>query len=82
MEQEDCLDDEIINILSKECIQMDLGDSSAILDIIKTKNCWMRMRGGSKLRNFIDPSLSSLNTMGVLVISGSGPAITKVTCSL
>lgn len=36
------------------------------------------MRGGSKLRNFINPCTNSLETCGFVIISGSGTAVTKV----
>ena len=38
----------------------------------------MQMRGGSKLRNFINPCLKSIINNGFVIISGSGPAVGKV----
>ena len=49
-----------------------------IYEILKSKMCWMQMRGGSKLRNFINPCLKSIITNGFVIISGSGPAVGKV----
>ena len=49
-----------------------------IYEILKSKMCWMQMRGGSKLRNFINPCLKSIINNGFVIISGSGPAVGKV----
>ena len=53
-------------------------NNGEIYDELQTKVCWMQMRGGSKLRNFINPCTNSIKTNGFVIISGSGPAVTKV----
>ena len=61
------------NILSNE-----MTNENEAYEILRESNCWMQMRGGSKLRNFIPPCINSLNTSDLVIISGSGPAVTKV----
>lgn len=55
-----------------------MTDVDEAYKILRGANCWMQMRGGSKLKNFITPSINSLNSSDFVIISGSGPAVTKV----
>ena len=39
---------------------------------------WIRVKPGSKIKNLVGPAASALNEQGIVLISGSGPAVTKV----
>lgn len=80
VEREEILHEDIISNLPPILASLIESDNNAntIYDRLREKMCWMQMRGGSKLRNFINPCINSLSSSGFVIISGSGPAVSKV----
>ena len=78
MDPEEVLDNEIINHLPMSVFPSQSSDvNSPLMERLTSNMCWMHMRGGSKLRNFIGPCINSLNKSGFVIISGSGSAVVK-----
>ena len=78
IEQEENIHNDIMSHLPSDIFSNGMTDVGEAYKILRDANCWMQMRGGSKLKNFITPSINSLNSSDFVIISGSGPAVTKV----
>ena len=78
VDPEEVLDNDIISHLPVSIFPSQPSDvNSPLMDRLTSNMCWMHMRGGSKLRNFIGPCVNSLNSSGFVIISGSGSAVIK-----
>ena len=78
LEQEENIHNDIFTQIPRHLLSNENTTNHEVCKILRDKNCWMQMRGGSKIRNFITPSINSLNSSDIVIISGSGSAVTKV----
>jgi len=78
LEQDDFIYNEIFTQIPPQILPNETMNENEVYKILRDKNCWMQMRGGSKLKNFITPCINSLNSSDIVIISGNGPAVTKV----
>ena len=78
LEQEENIHNDIFTQIPRHLLSNENTTNHEVCKILRDKNCWMQIRGGSKIRNFITPSINSLNSSDIVIISGSGSAVTKV----
>ena len=78
LEQDDFIHNDIFTQIPPQILPNETMSENEVYKVLRAKNCWMQMRGGSKLKNFITPSINSLNSSDIVIISGNGPAVTKV----
>ena len=78
LEQDDFIHDDIFTHIPPQILPNETMNENEVYQVLRDKNCWMQMRGGSKLKNFITPCINSLNSSEFVIISGNGPAVTKV----
>ena len=78
LEHDDFIHNDIFTHIPPQIVQNETINENELYKVLRDKNCWMQMRGGSKLKNFITPCINSLNSSDIVIISGNGPAVTKV----
>ena len=81
LEHDDFIHNDIFTHIPPQIVPNETIDENELYKVLRDKNCWMQMRGGSKLKNFITPCINSLNSSDIVIISGNGPAVSKVSLS-